>query len=317
MKNASLLTKIFLIITLVIVVAGSCIFGIFGFNQDVDYSSSYELNVSLKQNIGEAGSEVKKVTDEYLAEKGISHEAYAFQQGDDGRTHIYKFSADASDKIDVAELEKKVEDAVKEKAVWIDATVHFYKTTPTRFEQNYLAIIAGVVAVLAIFIYEIFIGKLAGAVSVLCSTVISALLYVALVGGTRIPAGDFIGVGIMLASALAGIFTMSIIEKCKQADDNVGNKNVSYFEIAQDATKRSMIRMITVSAIGIIAAILIFALGVNFSIALQLIVSIAVSFFTAYGFAGFTWAIIKNVGGKKKIKAVNVESETAPKKAEE
>ena len=47
--------KIWTVITLILIVAGMAIFGIFGFNQTVDYGNAYETDITVEQNVQKSG----------------------------------------------------------------------------------------------------------------------------------------------------------------------------------------------------------------------------------------------------------------------
>ena len=55
--------KVFFIITIIILAAGLTLLGVFGYNQAADYSRGYQLNVSVSENFGEAGEDMKSAAD--------------------------------------------------------------------------------------------------------------------------------------------------------------------------------------------------------------------------------------------------------------
>lgn len=310
MKNASKHVKLFAIITVALITVGFALFGVFGFNQDVNYKQSFELNVSLEENISDSASAMKTAADTYLTECGVTHEEYAFQQAGDGRMLIYKFEEDVSSSIDFTKMEEKIEKTVKDKtSIDLEATVKFFEVTPNHYNQK-LLVLAGVAIILvALFIYAIFIHKVSGAVSMLVATVISVLLYTALVGGTRTFAGEFIGVGMLLSATLAGAYVSAIVSHANDALKNVGNDKRSYFELADDATKKISKYALAITAVTVLAGVAI-AVLINVSSGVQLIITGIASAFTAIAFGGFMWAVVKGTDGKrKKLKKATAEKE--------
>lgn len=311
MKNLSLFAKIFAIVSLVLIVVGFTLFGIFGFNQDINDKTAYELEVKLEIVIdGDYSSAMKQATDGYLADVGINHNGSFFQSGSEGGTIRYKFNDNVSDKLDLAQIKTDVETAIAAipNATPIEATVKFSEVEVTNFNQNYMGIIGAAVALVAIFIYLLFVHKLPAAVSVIVGAVVSVLLYIALVGCTRIFASDFVGVGAMISAVLTGAFTVAVAEKCRAAVKNVGNDKLSYFEIANKAVKDIFYYAIAVCAL-VAAAGVALAITVSVGVGVQLVLSAIVPFVTAYALSGYTWALVSDARGDRKVKNVEKASE--------
>ena len=82
--------KWFIAVTLIVLVAGMAVFGFLGFNNSVDYSESYEINVRLEQNIDADKETMKTTADRFFADKGIK--IVSSQMQDDGM--IYKLASE-------------------------------------------------------------------------------------------------------------------------------------------------------------------------------------------------------------------------------
>ena len=78
-KSKNLLTKIWLVATVLIVLAGIVMLSLFGFNNTVDYSKGYELTVGVDQKI-EGQDLVFQTAEEYFAEKDLP--VFAFRTYD-------------------------------------------------------------------------------------------------------------------------------------------------------------------------------------------------------------------------------------------
>ncbi|MBE7089626.1 MAG: hypothetical protein E7362_02345 [Clostridiales bacterium] len=300
MKNATKHVKIFVIIALVIIVVGSALFGVFGFNQDVNYKTSYELNVTLNQNIGEASASMKTATDAYLEEKGLKAEGYAFQELADGKTLAYKFQENVLEIIDLDELEIRIQNAVKDNTgSAIGAEAVFNEVTAHHFRYDYMAIIGIAIMLIVLFIYFVFLNKLAGAVSVLVSVVISMLMYLAIVGASRVYAGDFVGVGMLITAVLTGAYSLFTVEYAQEYSKNVGNDKLSYYDLANMATNKVWLTATAVAGL-LVAGGVALTLLVDLAVGIQLAVAGLVSAFASIGFAGFMWAVIKQRKGDRK-----------------
>ena len=156
--------KIALIAVLVILLAGAVVFGIFGLNDTADYKDGYELSVSVDVNISNASTVLKDSTDAYLNSKGVSYAGHALEVLDDGGSLVFKFVDDISSKIDVAEFEKSIEDAMQQYDILkgLDITVSYYERTALT-NYNVVSILIGLgVAIVVAFIYTLIMEKLSG-----------------------------------------------------------------------------------------------------------------------------------------------------------
>lgn len=293
--------KLFIIITVALLVIGLALFGVFGMNNTVDYSKSYEINVSVDGNVGETSATMKSVSDSYLASKGFNDVDYAFQQTEDG-TLIYKFVNDVSS-VNVAELEAEITKALNNTLV---VTVKAYETVNFNDNQIGWIILACGLAIIASFIYTLFMEKLAGALTVIATSIISAVLFVAMMGITRIPAQPVLPAVILLSALLASVLSMGIVNRCREALKNVGNDKLSYAQVADKCSAQSRLRVIIVTCALALAGIALVALApVYLKLAgIQLILSAIVSSFTAYAWSGIIWSALKAVKKDRKAKLV-------------
>ena len=184
-------TKLFLIIGLVVIVVGMAFLGIFGLNKTVDYKETYEIKVSVDQNVHNSSDVIKESAKKYFSDNGVSYVAYTTQEQDGGAAFIYK-TYDKKD-LDETALKAYLQAALNEKAQVsnLKADAEIYKIAVTANGEFVKTLVAGIIALAIIFIVLLFIIKPAGAVTVLCNSVISFLLFVALNAITRVPALPF------------------------------------------------------------------------------------------------------------------------------
>ncbi len=306
----SLVTKIFMIFTLVLIVAGMAILGFLDFNQPVDNKNSYEISITASNVLADDATKMKNAADDYFnANNKKNNAAYATQVVGDGETLIYKFHNDPSNLVDG--VTQAVTAAVP--AVAGDVEVNVYQTI-NRNNSQLLAILltAGITAV-ALLIYLLILEKpssgLAIFVSVFASSLISVLVYVSAVAASRLPASPFITTFAFVTAAISAVFSFVIATRCNQLlkfQENKGDR----FEIASKITSASILRVGIVAGAFVVAAVLIAAIAptyFKFAGAHLAVAALSATLSTLL-FGGLFWALIK---GKTKTKKVKPENEQA------
>ena len=207
--------KIFVIATLVILVAGMALIGTLGFNQNYGYKPSYEVQVSVDQNAGDSVDVLKKATAKAFASNGVTPVSYTIQEGNDGTIIYYQFSSDVTSK--KASIQSTIQaqldlDASVSNLV---ATVKVYEYHGSTDKQVVNTLIAIAVAVVIAFVYAIFLTKIKGAVATLATMVLSALLGIAIIGLTRIPVAPYLAMFIGVATLVGGVTAIALMSKIK------------------------------------------------------------------------------------------------------
>ncbi len=235
--NFSNKLKVFLIVVLVILVAGMAMFGFLGLNQTIDYKSSYELQVSLDQNIDDVKATFTDATVSAMNANGVKFSDFSMQEMNDGFVLIYKLNAKVEDATKIA-IQDSVNNALETHD--IQAEVKVYENLGSYDSQAGYIAIALAIAVVVTFAYSLIMNKLSGGVAVLCSSVLSAILFVALMGLTRIPAQPYFMILLSASVALALAISLVIVSRYKaflKADDKstakdaVENVNKSLFKV--------------------------------------------------------------------------------------
>ncbi len=298
-------TKLFIVITLAVLVIGFVLFGVLGLNNTVDYRNAYQIEITADANVQDTMETVKTVSDDYFAKSGVKAQGFAFQQTDSKL--IYKFATDISS-IDCNALKTEIETALNS-----TSNVEVFASTSQTITDNQIGWIclACGLAILASFVYILIMEKLAGAVSVIASSVLSAVLFLAVMGITRIPAQPFVMASLLLSVGLTAILSSVIVNRCNEALKNVGNDKNTYVKIAEDMTKQSMFRIIvslSVLALASIALLAVAPVYVKFA-GLQLIVAGLVSGFVSVGYTGLVWAKVRALSKDKKSRVVTEREE--------
>ena len=293
--------KLFIVCALVLLVVGMTLFGIFGLNQTVDYKNGYEVRVSIDQSIGDSKAILQNSTESYFESNGLTPSAYAVQKIDDGKTLIYKFNKEIS--LDNAALENYIQDKLNADVTDIDdAAIVSAEYSSVVSNDNagmgWLALALGIGVVVA-FIYALIMEKLSGAVAMLASSVCAALLFLALMGITRLPAYPYVGFGLALAAILGAVLSVATVKRCSEELKNSANAKLSVKEVAEKAIASEGKKYIFTAVAILICAVALAAFITPYFLIVggQVAVAGVVGLACAYFISPLIWAAIK--GSKK------------------
>lgn len=285
--------KWFIVATLAILVVGMTLFGIFGFNNTVDYKKSYEVQVSIDQNVDDAVKILKETTDKFFETNGISDEGYAFQTQDNGTTLIYKFSSLSDAQLaKINGLESVLNAALASTSA--EATVEPNVVFGSNDLQSGWVILALGIAMVAIFIYLLIMEKLASAVAVICSSALSMLLFVALMAITRIPAIPFVEALACLAGIIGAVLAVTTVGRYREEIKNTTGK-FSAASVADAVAKKDKKKYLLALIAILVAAVAVAAFFVPYIMIMGAQIAIAglVATFSAYFMTPFMWVLIK------------------------
>lgn len=292
MNALKLKNKLFVVITLALVVVGMAIFGIFGFNQTVDYKDCYEVRVSVSQGFDGATELLASETNFYFAQNGIKSKNYAFQKAEDGSLLIYKFNKQVPTSVDGLQdyLNDKFADA---EFTSVSAKVEVNEVIGNKkFDAGKLLLALGISIVL-IFVYALIMEKLAVAVATICSAVVSFLLFLSMVALLRVPAYPFVSAGLALSVAIPSLMALASARKMRLVFKSKDKPNAK--EIAEGVMKKECVKYLFVLVAFLVVAAAVSALFVPYmmimgaQIALVGLVSVA----SAYFVAPLIWSAIK------------------------
>ncbi len=297
--------KYFVISCLVILVVGMTLLGIFGLNQPVDYSDSYEINVSIAIDDDSLKQEMKETADKYFEEKGIIYAS--FQSQEDGMSLIYKFTTDQTSK--VQEL-KSTLDAVLSLNPQMgtnQVSVVSNYTSQSSLVQPLKILLAYGIAVVAIFVYMLIMNKLASAVAVICSSIASVVMFIALIATTRIPALPFFEISAMIAGILGALLSVSTVGRYREELKNTVATKFSVKDIAENVAKTESKKYLYTLVAVLIASVAVSAFFMRYMLIIggQLLIAGLVSVACAYFITPLLWTAIK--GKHKNAKAIEKE----------
>lgn len=224
--------KIFIIATITLIVAGLAILGFLGFNKAIDFKKSYEVRVSLTQDVNGATAVAKEKAEEYFAEKKQNQVEYSFQKTEDGEGFIFKFEKLSG--VDATELQTKINQALEvvDSTKNTVATVTIDEVVPASYSQVWKVVLSLGVSFVVCFIYLLCTHKFRSAISAIISSALACVLFVALIALTRIPAYPFfdamvVGVAViscLLSSGMLNRFREEARLNEKATDDELSNK---------------------------------------------------------------------------------------------
>lgn len=285
--------KWLIIATLVVLVAGMTLFGIFGFNNTADYANGCTLDIVLNQPLEEAQELMAEKTNEYLAQKGIV--GASVQQTDNGKGLIYTFNGNVSAKL--TDLEKTVNDALETmfSAQDVSVTVKVSPVTKGYGTVNVVKMLIALgIGLVAIFIYSIIMEKVAGAFAVSGSYLLAMLVFIALMGLTRLPAMPLIETSIALSSVLAAALSISTVNRLKEQEKNFDGK-VDYEKLAVTVINAEKKKYLLTLIVTLVATIALSALFVTYSTlaGAQILFAGISATMVAYFFTPLVWTAIK------------------------
>ena len=250
MKNG-VMNKIkwFVVSLLVLLVAGMAVLGFAGFNNTLDYADSYEINISLEIVNNDAKDILKNTADAFLETKDVDVESYQITKNG----IVYKMTTDPTAK--VVDLKTAITNALDANEATADneVTVNVNKVYALgNYMQAGKVLLAFGISIVAIFLYMLIMNKLASAVSVICSSLVSVLAFTALMAITRINALPFFEISAAFAGILGAILSVSTVGNYKQAIKNSLDKKTSK-EIADEVATKEY-KKYFIALIGVLVA---------------------------------------------------------------
>lgn len=294
--------KIWITIMLAIVVLGFTVFGIFGFNQTIDYKNSHEAVVSMDTQLEITPEKLGETAQAYFDAKGISPVSYATQEidGPIGKySIIYKFDKDVN--LNTTEMEQYVTAKVGSQSIVITVDYNDNVSAFSNSQVGWIVLALGLTA-LAMFIYLFFMEKLASALSVLCSSVFASIMFIALLAGCRVPAYPFAGLACATAFVLATILGSGMVNRFKEEiriNDTIeqSKDRLTFVEIADKSACASLLRFIFAFAGVVLVSAIMIALGgayVKF-LGIQFLIAGVSAVFSSFIGIPLLWPILKKI----------------------
>lgn len=293
-------TKLWIIIALAVVVVGAIIFAFAGFNQTPDYKTSYEVQVTVDQNVSGSGEIVKKTTENYFKEINYKYSSYATQSFEDGSSYIYKFNDQG--KVDKDALKTAIENAFTENGIGdlqLAVTVSYKQTVVNSGVNVWLLIAACAISLVAAFIVVAIMNKFASAFTVICNACIAMLVYLAVIAITRIPASTTLAATVALSGILTLITSFIVTCRYKEALKAEGKSDIA--EVAAEGVNNSAKLMCFVAIVGVLAAIALSVSGTLYLVftGLQILFGVCSAYLVTMIATPALWKAFKQIKGNK------------------
>ncbi len=292
--------KAYLIIALIVILAGMVVLGVFGLNNSVDYGKGYEARIEIESNVNGSAEVADKAAKDYFKSVSAKVDYTETQTLDDGATVIYKL--DSLDGVDETALDKAVKDAIAaSEFAYLNggATIKEVTAGKTGTTVILYAVLALGIAAVVIFIYALIAEKVASGVAVLVSMVVSALLYASLVAVTRLPADAFFAVGLVASVALGAGLSLAMCNRFKETARMVTDEKLSVEDVANKGAAMSFARFNFAFFAMAVAAVSFAALGFFGGatalafVGAQILVAAVASYYAAFTFTPMLYAAIK------------------------
>lgn len=287
--------KLWLIVTLIVVLAGMVMLGIFKTNTGVDLKDSYEVVVSVDQDVDNSAEKLDKAVKDYFASTGAKVVSSATQKVNDGTQFIYKLD----------ELGSVTQTAIESAIASINSETVATSCAVNKVRSFYepqianLSICLGVIAV-ASFLYILAMEKLSAALSTLVSAVVSGLLFVSLGAITRVAVAPMFGVFISVAVVFALILSAGMTRRFREEKKNTANEKLTNKEVAEKVAVASITRFaflfVAVLIVALTMGILGFVLsgcGYFVNYAIMLLMADVCGVFSAMVYTPVVWYSIK------------------------
>lgn len=304
MKKLSLNVKLFIILTLVIVVVGMAMVGFLGFNQTTDFSTGYEVSITAKNALEEDVTTIRQTADEYFVQANVGVVGYETERLNDGETLIYKFTLDPT--ASISALKQAIVSAVPE----VENFLEIEASQTKAFNDNQLVgiSIAAAVALVVVIVYLAIMEKGAGLLGALASIIGSALIYVSAVAICRVPAIPFVSVFALASAIISAAFSIVIVNRCNEAIKNVANAKTAKMQIASDMTKMGALRIFLTLGALVLAGVVLGAFApIYFKfMGIHLVLAGLSATLGSMLLTGLVWALVKK---DKKVKQVTTDAE--------
>ena len=297
--------KIWTVCIIAVLVLGLGLLGILGFNQTVDFKESYEVVVSMDTQLEVETQKLHDYAEEYLDSKGIVAVDYATETVDGpigGYSVIYKF--DKNVHIDQADMLTFVKNKINIDQVVV--TVDYNKVSPYySVPFGWIALGLGI-ATVVIFLYLLIVEKCASALSVMLSSLLSIVGYIAMLGIVRLPSQPFAPTMAVFAFALATFLSTGLVNRFKEEvrlNNSVtqSTDRLTFGQIADKVANASKLRFAFVFVALALISVLMVIIGATYVkfLGLHILVASLCGVFSSLIGVPLIWPQLKKVRNKK------------------
>lgn len=230
--------KIVLISVLALLLVGMAMLSFLGVNNTKDYDKVNQLKVSVSLDLNGASDKAKQTTESYLEDKGIDTYSFGTQTLNDGRVVVYKVKVND---VNVEELKTAIVTAINNDKVNVQVSL----SEITSYSENQGLGVVGAIAItaVALFLVIFFVEKWKSALTVVSTSVLSALVFFALMNVVRIPAVSLLGISLGVAFLMGAVLSSVLVVRYKELMKNPSNSGMSFSDIANQGVVSSLLRI--------------------------------------------------------------------------
>lgn len=316
MKNYTANKMKFLILPLVIIVAGIVMYFVHGgFNFDVEFMGGIRMQIELGQEA--SNDDVAKIIDKVLAENGVEGSSVVQKSGTNATQFVVKtpnaVEKETADDADNTEDVKTAEETLKDgvvtalKSEYGDGVEMMSVSSSSAsfgLEVQRKALLYTLLAIACILVYIAIRFEWRSAVMAVIALAINVLVMAAVYTITDISLNTTFIAAMLTVVGYSINNTIVIFDRIRE-NMRLRKKNTTISELVNRSISETMGRTVNSTITTLITIVLVYILGVNTikQFALPLIVGIAVGAYTSIFIASTFWASWKESEMKEKAAA--------------
>lgn len=244
--------KIVFVGILGLIFAGMIILGLLGINNTKNYDSVNQLKVSVSLDLTESSQKAQATTEKFLQENSVETYSFGSQILNDGRVFVYQIK---SDSFNVEDLKTAIDTAINNSKVNVKVDV----SEVTAYSENQTLGVVSALAITAvvIFVVLLFVEKWKSALAVAINSVLSALLFFALINIVRLPAVSLLGVSLSIAFLLGSVLSSVVVVRFKEIVKNSSTTIKSSADVSIQGVISSLFRVFFISIIMVVLGIFV------------------------------------------------------------
>ena len=244
--------KIVFVGILGLIFAGMIILGLLGINNTKNYDSVNQLKVSVSLDLTESSQKAQATTEKFLQENSVETYSFGSQVLNDGRVFVYQIK---SGSFNVEDLKTAIDTAINNSKVNVKVDV----SEVTAYSENQTLGVVSALAITAvvIFVVLLFVEKWKSALAVAINSVLSALLFFALINIVRLPAVSLLGVSLSIAFLLGSVLSSVVVVRFKEIVKNSSTTIKSSADVSIQGVISSLFRVFFISIIMVVLGIFV------------------------------------------------------------
>lgn len=244
--------KIVFVGILGIILAGMIILGLLGINNTKNYDSVNQLKVSVSLDLAESSQKAQATTEKFLQENSVETYSFGSQILNDGRVFVYQIK---SGSFNVEDLKTAIDTAINNSKVNVKVDV----SEVTAYSENQTLGVVSALAITAvvIFVVLLFVEKWKSALAVAINSVLSALLFFALINIVRLPAVSLLGVSLSIAFLLGSVLSSVVVVRFKEIVKNSSTTIKSSADVSIQGVISSLLRVFFISIIMVVLGVFV------------------------------------------------------------